>query len=537
MSGASRRPTAPSPAVIGIDVATASVRVMCVDGRGRVLAEARADLPPPVRTATGTSEQDARSWWPAVRSALRRTTGALPRGGREVIAVAVSATSGTIVPAGIDGEPLGPALMYDDRRAADINAAAQRAGSTRWDALGLSVGPTAALGRAVWCLRTYGPALHHVLHTPEFIGRELTGRPVATDWSHALKSGYDARAGEWAHEVFDALDFPTGLLPSVGAPGTEAGTVGPAAAEATGLPEGCSVHLGMTDGCAGQIATGAVEPGRFVGVIGTTYVLKGVSEHLVRDATGAFYSHRHPDGWWLPGGASNTGGECLADTAPARLPALDNAAAARGPASYVRYPLCRDGERFPFVSGAARGFERGRPRDEADAHRAALEGVAFLNAWPWTGSRNWASRCSAPCTRPAGEAAAPCGRRSGPPSWTVRSGSSSVRRRRSEPRCSPRPARSTRISRRASPPWCTAALSWSRCRRNARPWRRRTAGSSWRCAGAAGFPTTDAAAPRGREHGRVRGLSTAIRRWDMSHERWPGTGLMLMRQPSEVKVR
>ncbi|MFE9696682.1 FGGY-family carbohydrate kinase [Streptomyces sp. NPDC006270] len=378
MSRASRRATPGPPAVIGIDVATASVRVLCVDGRGRVLARARGDLPPPVRSAAGASEQDARSWWPAVRSALRRTTAALPRGGREVIAVAVSATSGTIVPAGLDGEPLGPALMYDDRRAADVNAEAQRAGSARWDALGLCVGPTAALGRAVGCLRTYGSGLHHILHTPEVVGRELTGHPIATDWSHALKSGYDARAAEWAHEVFDALGFPSALLPDVQAPGTEAGVVGPEAAGATGLPRGCSVRLGMTDGCAGQIATGAVEPGRFVGVLGTTYVLKGVSADLVRDATGAFYSHRHPDGWWLPGGASNTGGECLAGVDPARLPALDAAAAAKGPASTVRYPLCRDGERFPFVSGAARGFELGRPRDEADAHRAALEGVAFV---------------------------------------------------------------------------------------------------------------------------------------------------------------
>jgi sugar (pentulose or hexulose) kinase len=382
MSSAFRRTTshAPdrSPAVIGIDVATASVRVLCVDGQGRVLAESCADLPPPVRTPAGTSEQDARSWWPAVRSALRRTTGALPRGGREVIAVAVSATSGTIVPAGADAEPIGPALMYDDRRAADVNAEAQRTGAARWDALGLSVGPTAALGRAVWCLRTYGPGLRHVLHTPDVIGRELTGHAVATDWSHALKSGYDARASEWAHEVFEAFGFPLALLPAVGAPGTEAGVVGRAAADATGLPEGCSVRLGMTDGCASQIATGAVEPGRFVGVLGTTYVLKGVSVDLVRDPAGAFYSHRHPEGWWLPGGASSTGGECLAQVDRTRLPALDAAAAARGPASYVRYPLRRDGERFPFVSGAARGFELGRPRDEADSHRAALEGVAFV---------------------------------------------------------------------------------------------------------------------------------------------------------------
>ncbi|WP_030592035.1 FGGY-family carbohydrate kinase [Streptomyces anulatus] len=378
MSRESRRTTRHAPAVIGIDVATASVRVLCVDEQGRVLAEARSDLPLPVRTAAGTSEQDARSWWPAVRSALRRTTDALPRGGREVVAVAVSATSGTIVPTGVDAEPLGPALMYDDRRAADVNAEAQRAGSARWAALGLSVGPTAALGRAVWCLRTYGSALRQVLHTPDVVGRELTGHPVATDWSHALKSGYDARASEWAHEVFETFDLPLALLPDVSAPGTEAGVVGRKAAEATGLPEGCSVRLGMTDGCAGQIATGAVEPGRFVGVLGTTYVLKGVSADLVRDPTGAFYSHRHPGGWWLPGGASNTGAECLAQAGASRLPELDAAAAARGPASYVRYPLCRDGERFPFVSGTARGFELGRPGDEVDSHRAALEGVAFV---------------------------------------------------------------------------------------------------------------------------------------------------------------
>ncbi len=72
----------------------------------------------------------------------------------------------------------------------------------------------------------------------------------------------------------------------------------------------------MTDGCAGQIATGAVEPGQFVGVLGTTYVLKGVTRELVTDPAGALYSHRHPDGWWLPGGASNTGGEALARRGP-----------------------------------------------------------------------------------------------------------------------------------------------------------------------------------------------------------------------------
>ncbi|MER6140692.1 FGGY family carbohydrate kinase [Streptomyces sparsogenes] len=370
-----------SPEVVaGIDIATAAVRVVCVDARGRVRAEGRAPLPAPRRGAGGRSEQDARAWWPAVAAALREATGALPAGGREVVAVATSATSGTVVLVDGTGEPVGPALMYDDRRAAGLNARAQRLGAPRWQALGLAVGPTAALGRLAWLAGEEGTAggPRHLLHTPDLIGWRLTGGPVATDWSHALKTGYDPRLGEWPAEVLDALGVPTAWLPQVQAPATEAGTVCAAAASETGLPVGCPVRLGMTDGCAGQIATGAVRPGQFVGVLGTTYVLKGVTRDLVTDPSGALYSHRHPDGWWLPGGASNTGGEALAHVPVDRLPALDRAAAARGPASVVAYPLRREGERFPFVSGEARGFLLGTPADEADRHRAELEGVAFL---------------------------------------------------------------------------------------------------------------------------------------------------------------
>lgn len=193
MSSTADAPRAPVPVVAGIDVATAAVRVLCADARGRVVAEGRAALPQPVRGAGGSSEQDARSWWPATAAALREATAKLPGGGREVIAVAVSATSGTLVPTGPDGEPVGPALMYDDRRAAAVNARAQELGEPRWRALGLSVGPTAALGRLVQCVERALPG-QLVLHTPELIGRRLTGHPVAVDWSHALKSGYDPRA-------------------------------------------------------------------------------------------------------------------------------------------------------------------------------------------------------------------------------------------------------------------------------------------------------------------------------------------------------
>ncbi|NDZ80769.1 carbohydrate kinase, partial [Streptomyces sp. SID10853] len=62
MSSATGARPAPVPVVAGVDVATAAVRVVCADARGRVLAAARAPITPPVRGAAGRSEQDARSW-------------------------------------------------------------------------------------------------------------------------------------------------------------------------------------------------------------------------------------------------------------------------------------------------------------------------------------------------------------------------------------------------------------------------------------------------------------------------------------------
>ncbi|HVV12371.1 FGGY-family carbohydrate kinase [Amycolatopsis sp.] len=350
--------------VIGIDVATAGVRAFAV-ADGVVVAKASAALPAPVRTEDVRSEQDARSWWPAVESVLQRVCA-----GRSVRAVAVSATSGTIVAVDGTGEPVSPALMYDDRRGAAWNAKAAELGAKRWRALGMGVSPTAALGRIAWLHENF-PAAAGIVHTPELICARLTGGPVAADSSHALKSGYDPRAGEWANEVFDALGVPVSWLPEVVAPTSVLGQVSRPVA---GLPAGCLVVAGMTDGCAGQLATGAVTPGRFAGIVGTTYVLKGVTEQLVPDPTGAMYSHRHPDGWWLPGGASNTGGEALTGD----VARLDEAAMRLGPAGVIAYPLARTGERFPFVASDARGFVLGEPADEVELHRARLEGVAFV---------------------------------------------------------------------------------------------------------------------------------------------------------------
>lgn len=363
--------------VVGVDVATANVRVQVHDQAGARVVSASRRLPEPVHSSGGRSEQDADAWWPAVRDSLAECTAALGARSADIAALAISATSGTVVLADRHGEPVGPALMYDDRRATAEALTAERVGADRWRRMGITFSAGSGLARIARLAAQRPDDAALVCHTPELIGWRLTGHPVAADASHALKSGYDVVQGEWAFEVFDALGVPVGMLPEVTRPTAVLGVVNTQAAEMTGLPIGCEVRAGMTDGCAGQLATGAVDIGDFVTVLGTTMVLKGVSDQLVHDPTGAIYSHRHPDGAWLPGGAANIGGSALSDVDSGELAELDREAILRGPASTLNYPLRGVGERFPFLAERARSFRLGAPEDRIDEYRSRLEGVAF----------------------------------------------------------------------------------------------------------------------------------------------------------------
>jgi sugar (pentulose or hexulose) kinase len=362
--------------VVGVDIATANVRVQVHDAAGtRVAADSRP-LPEPTRSA-GRSEQDAHAWWPTVRECLRNCTAIMGSRSADIVSLAISATSGTVVLADRNGEPVTPALMYDDRRARHQAETAARVGANRWRSTGITPSAASGLARIAWLAAEGSDAAAFACHTPDLVAWRLVGHPVPTDSSHALKSGYDVVRDEWAWEVFDALDVPIRLLPDVVRPTALLGTVDEQAARATGLPVGCEVRAGMTDGCAGQLACGAVSVGQFVTVLGTTLVVKGVSEELVRDLAGVVYSHRHPEGVWLPGGAANIGGSVLSDVDSSCLRALDAEASRRGPSSVVHYPLQGAGERFPFLADRATSFVLGTPEDRVDEYRSRLEGVAF----------------------------------------------------------------------------------------------------------------------------------------------------------------
>lgn len=324
-------------------------------------------------------EQDPEEWWRAVVCACRAAVDGLPPS--SIQSIAVDGTSGTIVLVDRSGKALTAGLMYDDSRAVTESRFVNKAGAAQWATLGYRMQPSWALPKLLWLLRENRDLIPsaRLAHQADFINLRLAGHEVPSDSSNSLKTGYDLIRETWPHEVLDSLGIPDHIMPAVVRPVTQIGTVCREAAAMTGIPAGTPIIAGMTDGCAAQIAAGALEVGSWNSVLGTTLVLKGVTADLIRDPAGVVYSHRSPDGNWLPGGASSTGAGVLTRRFPGRdLNALDAQAANHEPASVIAYPLVSRGERFPFTAPEAEGFVLGAPAGEIDLYAALLQGVAFV---------------------------------------------------------------------------------------------------------------------------------------------------------------
>ncbi len=370
---------------LGIDVGTGGVRALAVSDDGQVFAQASEPLPDDILSPqSGRHEQQPLVWWAAVCRATKSLVGTLQqhriRSG-QLAAVAVDGTSGTLVVLDPKGNPLRPALMYNDPRPTSEADELNEAAGSFCDKLGYRFKSSFALAKILW-LKNHEPSLFgkaaRFVHQADFIQQRLTGRTAVSDYSNALKTGYDLVDECWPSWIDEVAPI-VGRLPEVVAPGTQIGTISATAAAETGLPEGLPVATGASDGTAAFLASGAHRPGDYNTTLGTTLVFKGISREICRHGEGLIYCHRLPGGLWLPGAAGNVGCHWMTEWfAGCDVIEMDAAAAERLPSATVAYPLARRGERFPFLCDAAEGFLVPEPSNPAERYAACLQGVALV---------------------------------------------------------------------------------------------------------------------------------------------------------------
>lgn len=350
---------------LGIDLGTSGVRAAVLDGAGNVLAVTGTRF-------AGLGAADAPSvWW----RALAHTLGALQArlSLRDVRSVTVDGTSGTLIAIDAAGAAIGPASMYharadDDAVPARIDAIAPPDSAAR--------GVGSPLARAVELARR--PGVRTILHQADWIAGRLRGRFDATDANNALKTGGDPDALAWPDWVAEAGLAPA-LLPAIHLPGAALGPVG-AEGLAAGLSPGAVVHAGTTDGCASFLATGADRAGDAVTALGSTLVVKLLSDVRIDAPSYGIYSHRI-GGRYLVGGASNSGGAVLLGLFGVdRLAALTAGLRPDMPTGLDYYPLLRAGERFPVSDPAFQPRLEPRPADDGVFFQGVLEGMAMIEA-------------------------------------------------------------------------------------------------------------------------------------------------------------
>jgi xylulokinase len=118
----------PQDVALGIDVGTSALKGVLVAGDGAILAAAGADYPLST-PRPGWSEQDPRLWWEACCTVCRELTA---RDGVTVVAVGLSGQMhGSTVLDG-QGQPIRPALLWNDARTgAECAEIERRVGSER----------------------------------------------------------------------------------------------------------------------------------------------------------------------------------------------------------------------------------------------------------------------------------------------------------------------------------------------------------------------------------------------------------------------
>lgn len=346
---------------LGIDVGTSGVRVAALDEDLTVISVTKAAM-----DLSRGPRNDPSLWQAALSEALSGMLRAVDPG--RVEAVCVDGTSGTVLALDAAAAPVGHALMYndtvDDLKVPEaIAAVAPRQSAAH--------GASSALARSI-SLQTR-PGIARIAHQADWIAEQLSGKPMPSDESNALKTGYDPITRSWP-DWMPASGIETGLLPEVVATGTMTGRT----SGAFGLPQGIPIVAGVSDGCASFLATGAATPGDGVTSLGTTLTLKLLSDKPIFAPEYGIYSHRIGDRW-LAGGASNSGGEALAaHFAPDEIAALSELIDPDVPSGLNYYPLPRTGERFPVNDPDLVSRVDPRPETRQDFLQGLLEGIAAI---------------------------------------------------------------------------------------------------------------------------------------------------------------
>jgi xylulokinase len=337
---------AEGPLVVGVDTSTQSTKALVVDAAtGQVVASGQA---PHTVTSGAGRESDPRQWWDALCEALRQCGDAA----HEAAAVSIGGQQHGLVTLDDRGEPVRPALLWNDVRSAPQahRLTGELGGAKFWAERTGSV-PAASFTVTKWAwLAEHEPeavrATKAVRLPHDYLTERLTGQGT-TDRGDVSGTGWWAsRSEQYDAEILAHVGLDPELLPRVVRPGEVAGTV----RDSHDLPfsKGTLVAAGTGDNAAAALGLG-LRPGTPVMSLGTSGTVYAVSRRRPTDPTGTVAGFADARGDWLP--LACTLNCTLAVDRVAALLGLDREAVEPGTTATLLPFL--DGERTPALPHAS----------------------------------------------------------------------------------------------------------------------------------------------------------------------------------------
>ena len=349
---------------LGIDFGTSGARAIVIDEQKIICAESKEQF--------FSRDSLIKTWQQALFNLIRK----IPKSLRKSIkAIAINGTSGTVLLCDGRGHPLDEPILYNDSRGKIILGKLQAIVPSNH----LVLSASSSLAKLYWWYQQdiFSQAFY-LLHQADWLAFLLHGKLGISDYHNALKLGYDVENLAYP-QWLKKLPFFS-LLPQIFAPGTPVVTVTNQIGDRFDLPKDCLVKTGTTDSIAAFLASGVTQPGFAVTSLGSTLVLKLLSNTRIEASRYGIYSHRLGD-LWLTGGASNTGGAVLrhffSDEELEYFSSQINPNLA-SPLDY--YPLLKPGDRFPINDPNLLPKLEPRPEEPVEFLHGLLESIAKIEA-------------------------------------------------------------------------------------------------------------------------------------------------------------
>ncbi|WP_062349987.1 gluconokinase [Bacillus kwashiorkori] len=296
--------------VIGLDIGTTSVKAVAFNKEGQVLSEVEENLRLKTKKK-GWAEQDPLEIENATITAIRNaiTKGRLNPNLLEIIGI--SSAMHSIICVDMDGNPLSPAIIWADGRAAEQAKLLKKDKSNVWyKETGTPIHPMTPFVKLLWMKENkYEPYVKasKFLSIKEFLLSRWFGLSIV-DYSIASSSGmFNIHTFSWHKRALDLLGVSEEKLSTPVSPTTVLEGLHKSVANQLGILPSTKFAIGSSDGHLANLGTSAIGEGELAVTIGTSGAIRQMAPSPSINRDEKTFCYPFNESLFLIGGATNNG--------------------------------------------------------------------------------------------------------------------------------------------------------------------------------------------------------------------------------------